>query len=324
MQCPICNNEGRKFGRDRDGNQRFQCVACRKTFSERPDRVLGSMRLDLDKAIQCLRHLLEGVSVRATMRLVGVNRNTILDLLVLVGERCERMLDGRIHRVPVVDVQCDEIWGFVGMKEKRRLATRADEAGIGDAYCFIGIERETKLILAWHLGRRSKEDTEDFADKLAFATSGRFQITTDGYTPYLTAIPASLPNADFAQLVKQYATKDDHRYSPGEVIGTEKVSCCGSPDLEKICTSHIERQNLTIRMQNRRMTRLTNAFSKKWDNHRYAMALHFAGYNFVTPHGTLTKRAEGVKTTPAMASGLADHPWTVEELLIDTAKSTQS
>jgi transposase-like protein/IS1 family transposase len=308
MQCPSCQTEARRFGKDRDGNQRYQCVACRKTFSERAARPLGVMRLDMDKALAVLKLLVEGVSVRASMRISGVNRSTILDLLALIGERCEQMLDGRVSSVPVVDVQCDEIWGFVAMKEKTRLRKYPDEADIGDAYCFIGMERESKLILAWHLGRRSKEDTQEFADKLALATSGHFQVTTDGYRPYQTAIPASMPDVDFAQLVKVYATKDDHRYSPGEVVGTDKTTCCGDPDPNRVCTSHIERQNLTLRMQNRRMTRLTNAFSKKWANHQASLALHFAYYNFCRVHSTL-------KRTPAMAAGLEDHPWTLRELV---------
>ena len=190
-----------------------------------------------------------------------------------------------------------------------------DAAGIGDAYCFIGIERGTKLILAWHLGRRTAEDAREFAFKLADATTGHFQITTDGFKPYRTAIPAAMSGADFAVLVKQYATLEDaHRYSPGEVTGTQKTPCCGNPDSAKICTSHIERQNLTVRMQNRRMTRLTNAFSKKWENHSAMLALGFAYYNFCRPHQTLTDEA-GHKTTPAMAAGLEDHVWTLAELI---------
>lgn len=315
MLCPTCQNEARKFGKDRDGNQRYQCRTCRKTFADRAARPLGEMRLPLDKAIVCLHHLVEGVSVRATMRLTGTNRNTILDLLALMGERCERLLSGRIKNIPVVDVQADEVWGFVAMKEKTRTRTKPDASEIGDAYCFIGIERETKLILAWHLGRRTSEDAEHFAGKLAEATTGHFQITTDGFKPYQTAIPTAMSGADFAQLVKQYATKSDEgRYSPGEVTGTVKTPRNGSPDPDKISTSHVERQNLTVRMQNRRMTRLTNAFSKKWANHEAALALHFAYYNFCRPHQTLTKD-KGFKCTPAMASGLEDHLWTLAELV---------
>jgi transposase-like protein/IS1 family transposase len=315
MQCPACQNEARKFGKDRDGNQRYQCQTCRKTFSDRPARLLGDMRLDVEQALVCLHHLVEGVSVRATMRLTGTNQNTILDLLVLMGERCEKLLAGRMNKLPVVDVQVDEVWGFVHCKEKTRKRIHPEQNGIGDAYCFIGVERESKLILAWHLGRRSAEDAEAFADKLAEATSGQFQVTTDGFKPYRTAIPGAMSGVDFAQLVKQYATKDDHKYSPGEVIGTVKQACCGNPDPNRVCTSHVERQNLTVRMQNRRMTRLTNAFSKKWDNHAYSLALHFCYYNFCRPHQTLTQDNEGRKTTPAMAAGLEDHPWTLRELV---------
>lgn len=315
MQCSTCQAECRKFGRDRKGNQRWQCQQCSITFSESPARILGDMRLPLEKALTVLQHLVEGVSVRATMRLTGVNRGTILSLLALVGERCERLLEERIHRVNVADVQVDEVWGFVAMKEKtrQRISPAADE--IGDAYCFIGLERTTKLVLTWHLGRRTREDAKEFADKLATATAGQFQITTDGFRPYTTVIPEAMSGADFGQLVKLYATKDDHRYSPGEVCETIKIPVNGNPDEAKICTSHVERKNLTVRMQNRRMTRLTNAFSKKWANHRAAMALHFAFYNFCRPHMTLKGQ------TPAMAHGLENHRWTLTELL---EKSTQS
>ena len=309
MLCPTCQVEARKFGKDREGNQRRQCQTCRKTFSERPANPLGAMRLEMTKALQVLQLLLEGMSVRATMRVTGVNRTTILNLLVQVGDQCELLLEDRMKAIPVKDVQVDEVWGYVFCKEKTRTRKYADEAEIGDAYCFIGMERTTKLILAWHMGRRTTEDTHEFAHKLAFATSGQFQVTTDGFKPYQTAIPSILHGIDFATLVKTYATKgDEHRYSPGEVNGTIKTPCCGTPDPAKICTSHVERGNLTIRMQDRRMTRLTNAFSKKWENHRASMALHFAWFNFGRVHMTL-------KTTPAVAAGLETSPWTLQELV---------
>jgi transposase-like protein/IS1 family transposase len=313
MQCPACQNEARKFGKDRDGNQRFQCLTCRKTFADRPARPLGDMRIDMDKALKCLHLLVEGMSIRSTMRVTGTNRNTILDLLALVGGNCERLLAARLKSLPVNDVQVDEVWGFVGMKEKTRERFHEGQDEVGDAYCFIGLERNTKLVLAWHLGRRCKEDTIEFAHKLAAATTGQFQITTDGYKPYKTAVPAILPETDFAQLIKEYATKDDHKYSPGEVIGTKKVVRNGHPDREKISTSHVERQNLTVRMGNRRMTRLTNAFSKKWANHRAMLALSFAYYNFCRNHMTLG-------TTPAIAAGLEAEVWTLQQLV---EKSTQ-
>jgi transposase-like protein/IS1 family transposase len=314
MQCPACQNEARKFGKDRHGNQRFQCQTCRKTFADRPARPLGEMRIDLDRALKCIHLLVEGMSIRSTMRVTGTNRNTILDLLALVGTNCERLLAQRCSKLPVADVQVDEVWGFVQMKEKTRERFYKDQLEVGDAYCFIGLERDTKLVLAWHLGRRSKEDTYEFAHKLAAATTGNFQVTTDGYKPYKTAIPEIMADVDFAQLVKEYATKDDHKYSPGEVIGTKKVVRNGNPDHAKISTSHVERQNLTVRMGNRRMTRLTNGFSKKWANHRAMFALSFAYYNYCRPHQTLTANAN-CKTTPAMAAGLETEIWTLAELV---------
>lgn len=314
MHCPICQSEARRFGKDRHKNQRFQCLTCKKTWTDIPARPLGSMRINLDDACRVLQLLLEGMSVRAAARCSGMNRSTILDLMVMVGERCETMLAGRIKNHPVVDVQCDEIWSFVQMKEKTRQKLHPDEAEIGDAYCFTAIERESKLLVAWHLGTRCREDTIYFAAKLGDATTGRFQLTTDGFKPYKTVMPLIIPDADFAQLIKEYATLDHGKYSPGEVIGVEKRKVNGHPKEEKICTSHVERANLTIRMQNRRFTRLTNAFSKKWRNHQAALALQFAFYNFVRVHQTL-------KMTPAMKAGLETRPWTIRDLI---EKSTQS
>ena len=285
------------------------------------------MRLPLDKAILCLKLLTESNSIRATVRISGVAKATVTALLVCVGQKCETFLDAKLHGIRAQDVKCDETWGFVAMKEKVALKKKINGGEVGDAYCFIAIERKTKLILTWHLGKRDRADTHEFAGKLKRATTGRFQLTTDGFKPYPEAIAMAFDDRpiDHAALVKTYGKfEDDHRYSPSEVLDVTAYQCCGNPDLDKACTSHIERQNLTIRMQNRRMTRLTNAFSKKWDNHRAAMALHFATYNFVTPHGTLTKDAKGKKTTPAMAAGLTDHPWTLIELLAEITKSTHS
>ena len=315
MLCPICQVEARKFGKDRKGNQRFQCKPCKKMFSDAPANPLGEMRIPMADAVRCLRLLLEGMSLRDAARCADTNRETILNLMILMGDRCADMLRGRIKNLPVVDVQCDEIWGFVDMKEKTRMKKHPEALNVGDAYCYTAIERESKLLLAWHLGICSPESTKFFAEQLREATSGRFQVTTDGYRPYATAIPAALPDADFAQLVKQYATKDDHKYSPNEVLGSVVVPRQGEPDRDRVCTSHVERHNLTIRMQNRRMTRLTNPFIKKWENHFYALALQFAFYNFCRVHQTL-------KMTPAMKAGLEDHVWSIEELILNTAGST--
>lgn len=182
---------------------------------------------------------------------------------------------------------------------------------MGDAYCFVAMERSTKLVLAFHLGKRDRHATEAFIGKLRYATSdSRFQITTDGFKPYVNAVDMILGDrVDFAQLVKVYtsAREGEQRYSPGKVVEAVPVRTMGKPEPKRICTSHIERQNLSIRMGMRRMTRLTNAFSKKWENLQAAYALWFAFCNFCRVHKTL-------RVTPAMESGLTDHVWTVEEL----------
>lgn len=261
----------------------------------------------------CLNLLVEGNSIRSTERITGVHRDTILALLITVGDRCERLMENRIQGISVRDVQCDEIWGFVLMKEKRKASRGIEDNRLGDAYCFIAIERYTKLILAWHLGRRSMPDTFAFTEKLARATADHnFQISTDGFPAYRDAIVHSLgaKHVDFAQIIKVFGkpSDDDRKYSPPEVIDCEKMVIFGNPDMDQVCTSHIERQNLTARMSMRRMTRLTNAFSKKWLNHKAAYALYFAHYNFCRVHSTL-------RVTPAMESGLSSHIWTLSELL---------
>ncbi len=316
MTCPYCQKaEIKKFGKDRKGNQRFRCLACDKTFQHGREKPLGEMTLALEKAESVLRLLVEGCSIRSIERLTGVHRDTVLSLLETVGEKCERLFDEKIQNISVSDVQCDEIWGFCGMKEKtkHRNGKDADDT-IGDAWCFVAIEKNLKLILAWHLGRRTAKDTEIFTEKLNDATSGNFQINTDGFPAYKEAISYSLgTRVDFAQVIKIYGIPEgvEYRYSPPQVIDTKKTAVFGRPDLEKATTSHIERQNLTIRMQMRRMTRLTNAFSKKFVNLRYAYALHFFHYNFMRVHSTL-------RVTPAMEACIANSIWSWQDLLAAT------
>jgi IS1 family transposase len=255
-----------------------------------------------------LKLLLEGNSISSVERLTDVHHTTILKLLVLAGEQCERLLADKIRGLSVTDVQADEIWGYVWCKEKNK---PTDSPFIGDAYCFVATERSTKLILAWHLGRRTAQHTMEFTEKLRVATSGKFQITTDGWPPYRDCVPYSLgARADFATLVKVYKSdrESEARYAPPEVSATVMTPIHGKPDPARVCTSHVERQNLSIRMGMRRMTRLTNAFSKKWENLRAAYALWFAFFNFCRVHKTL-------KVTPAMEAGIADHIWSVRELL---------
>ncbi len=312
MTCPTCNAQTKKFGKDRNGLQRFRCLSCKKTFLEPHKRPLDDMRLPIEKAVSVIQHLVEGCSIRTTERITGVEKRTILSLLALVGERCESLMTQRIRGLQVKDVSCDEIWGYVGMKAKTKARKAIIKQGIGDAWCFIGMERHTKLILAWHLGLRNREDTVAFTEKLAYATEGNFQITTDAFPPYKDAIIESLgaQHVDFAQVIKIYRSNSESqtRYSPSTCIACEKSRAFGNPDLSKATTSHIERQNLTLRMSMRRMTRLTNAFSKKWENLRWAYALQFAYYNFCRVHQTL-------RVSPAMESGISDHVWTISELI---------
>lgn len=308
MTCHNCNTRCKKFAKHRNGLQRFRCRQCSKTFSEERATPLGSMYTPLEKASKAVELLVEGCSVSTVERVTGLHHTTVLSLLVLVGEKCERLLESRISALPVSDVQCDELWGFVGCKEKNKAD---DDPMRGDAYCFVALERNTKLILTWHLGRRTARDTVEFTEKINSATQGQFQITTDGFRPYVDAVQYSLgTRVDFAQLVKVYANPRDgeQRYSPAEVVDAVPVPIWGQPKLHRICTSHVERQNLTMRMHIRRLTRLTNAFSKKWENLRAALALYFAWYNFCRVHRT-------IRSTPAMESRITDHVWTVTELL---------
>ena len=308
MTCHNCRIECKRFGKHRNGLQRYRCGQCSKTFTEEHEKPLGSMNTSLDKALRVIELLVEGCSVSMVERVTGVHHTTILSLLVLVGERCERLLENRIRRIPVSEVQCDELWGFVGCKEKRNLTGDPER---GDAYCFVAIERNTKLILSWHLGRRTARDTDVFIEKLNDATSGRFQLTTDGFRPYTDAVHYSLgTRVDYAQLVKVYAASVDgeQRYSPAQVVDAVSVPKWGIPDFSKICTSHVERQNLTMRMQIRRLTRLTNGFSKKRANLRAMLALYFCWYNFCRIHKSL-------RTTPAMAAGITGTVWTLRQMI---------
>lgn len=315
MICGECNKDARRFGRDRKGNQRYQCTTCKRTFV--PSQVVGpleDMRLSMDKAVTILRLLVEGNSVRSIERVTDVGKKTILNLLELAGRKCEALLDEQIRKVPVKHVECDELWAFVGMKEKtKKRQGRDDDDTLGDAYCFVAMERTTKLVLCWHLGRRNVVDTRIFTEKLEQATfDDRFQVSTDGFLPYRDAMVYSLGGKyiDFAQVVKVFGRSgdDDHKYSPSEITGIQKFSIFGQPNMKAAGTSIIERQNLTVRMSMRRATRLTNAFSKKWMNLRYAYALHYAHYNFCRIHQTL-------RVTPAMEAGVTNRVWEIRELL---------
>ncbi|MEX0700988.1 MAG: hypothetical protein WD069_02725 [Planctomycetales bacterium] len=324
MPCPHCAHERtEKHGKHRNGLQRFRCPECGKTFTEPHERPIGDMRLPLDRAELALRMLLEGNSIRSTSRITGIAPNTLCKLVAMVGTLCENFMWKMIERVPVENVQVDELWGFVQCKEKTRQLRHPNRFDRGDAYCFLGIERNSRLIVAWHVGKRNARDSYAFAVKLKRATAGRLQLSTDGFGGYESAIPSIMGRSvDWGTIVKAYvppATGEQRRYSPAKIVHIRRTAMIGQPDERMICTPHVERVNLTLRMGIRRLTRLTNGFSKKWGNHEAAHSMFFAAYNFVRVHSTLRKQAPRMPRTPAMAAGLTDHVWTVRELLENAA-----
>ena len=319
MTCHNCRIDAKRNGKRSDGLQRYRCPQCGKTYSDKKQfGVIGHKQIDDAKALLALQLIVEGNSISAAQRITGLDKKTILKLIEIAGERCEALLASKIRGVPVEDVQCDELHGFVF---KRRQHVRGDEENlseIGDAWTFVGIERTTKLVLAYHVGKRTVKHATIFMRKIAAATdpTRKFQLTTDGLTAYPTAVGNVLGHqgerVNYAQLIKIYAaeTHDDlRRYAPPRLAEAIPTPIYGDPDEKRICTSHVERQNLTMRMCMRRLTRLTNGFSKKWDNLRHALALHFAWYNFCRKHITLKG------ATPAMAAGLTDRIWALSELL---------
>src|SRR5262245_9310017 len=248
--------------------------------------------------------------------MVGVSKNTVLKLLVEVGEFCAIYQDNKLRKLRCQRIEADEIWAFVGAK-----ARNATRQGDGDIWMYTALDSDTKLMVSWFVGHKDVESASLFMADLASRLANRVQLTTDGYTAYLGAVEGAFGwnGVDYAMLVKKYGvglgSSADRVYSPPVCVGADKHWIMGRPNRDKISTSYVERSNLTIRLHNRRFTRLTNAFSKKVQNHAHAVALHFMFYNFCRKHQTLTKAAKGVHTTPAMASGLTDHVWTIEEVL---------
>src|ERR1051326_3333985 len=313
LNCPICDSASKRFGRHRNGLRRFRCLSCGKTFTEEHVR---SFRvedyLNEQRGLMAIRMLAEGCSVRTVERLTEIRRDSIIATLLIAGRRCEKLMRS-IRNVKATDIQADEIWGFIGKKEKHKTAEEEKDDSIGDCYTRVAIERHSKLVLAFVVGRRSSENAMQLMRQVPRATSAdtRFQLTTDGLEAYIAAVDEMLSDrCDYGQLVKSYAQpqEDERRYSPAVCNGSTKKIISGNPDESKICTSHVERQNLTMRMQIRRLTRLTNAFSKKLESNRAAIALHFAYYNFCRIHQSL-------RVTPAMEAGIANRVWTLAELL---------
>jgi IS1 family transposase len=272
-------------------------------------------RLSRQQQVPIVAALCEGNSIRATSRLTGVAINTVIKLLIDLGQACWKFQDEIMHDLPCKRLQCDEIWSFCYAKQKNVSPANQGVLGYGDVWTWTALDADTKLIPCWLVGKRDTEYASIFIRDLARRLANRVQLTTDGHRPYLQAVEDAFgADIDYAQLVKLYgpSSDDERRYSPPVCISAEPHRVSGNPDPEHISTSYIERQNLTMRMSTRRFTRLTNAFSKKIENHEYAVALYFMHYNFARPHKTLSKP---YPTTPAMAAGLTDHVWSVTELL---------
>ena len=270
-----------------------------------------SNTLPREKQIAVVNALVEGCSIRSAERMTGVNRETIGTLLVRVGDGCAALLDETMRDLPCKRLELDELWAFVG-KKQRHVKETDDASLVGDTWTYVAIDADTKLVPSFFVGKRDAESTRAFIADLAPRLRDRVQISTDGLRTYIEAIATSFDRSavDYAQVVKSYEGEPigPGRYSPPKVTGVEKTPIFGAPVAELVSTSFVERQNLTVRMGVRRYTRLTNAFSKKLENHIAATALHFAHYNFVRTHKT-------VRTSPAMAAGVSSTLWDTDDLL---------
>lgn len=267
-------------------------------------------RLSTEKRVQVVAALVEGSSINATCRMTGVAKHTVLNLLRDLGMACADYHDMNVRNLRVRRLQCDEIWAFVGAKKKNATLEQKAE-GWGDVWTWTGMDADTKLMVSYMVGKRDLGWARDFMMDCSERIVGHPQITTDAHKPYLKAVEEAFGgDCDYAQLHKIYGAPDEPetRYSPAVCIGADMKVVSGMPDHKHVSTSYVERQNLTMRMSMRRFTRLTNGFSKKLENHGNAVALHFMYYNFCRVHKTL-------RVTPAMEAGLADHVWTLEELI---------
>jgi IS1 family transposase len=272
-------------------------------------------RLPLERRATIIGMLAEGNSLRSTSRMADVSINTVTKLLVDMGSACEQYQDEALRNLRSKRIQCDEIWSFVYAKAKNLPEEYKGAFGYGDVWTWTAIDADTKLVPSWAVGRRDAFTAQAFIRDLADRLATRGQLTTDGHKVYLEAVEGAFgSDIDYAMLVKMFADDNpkrqrnpDSRYTPPPCIGTRKICISGDPAWRDISTSYVERANLTMRMSMRRFTRLTNAFSKKVDNHKAALALYFMHYNFARIHKTL-------RVTPAMEAGVADHVWELDEI----------
>lgn len=284
--------------------------------SNQPLRIMLSMnRLSVAERTRIVGCLVEGMSIRATSRLTGQSRNTITKLLIDLGSACAEYQDRTMRNLNCQRIECDEIWSFVYAKDKHLPEHMRNGPGVGSAWTWVGIDADSKLIPSWLVGARDAADAKVFIGDLGSRLANRVQLNTDGHRLYLESVEGAFgSDVDYAILVKLYGNEpeQDKRYSPPKCIGADARTISENPDARHISTSYIERQNLSMRMGMRRFTRLTNAFSKKIENLSHAVSLYFMHYNFARPHKTLSKP---YPKTPAMAAGLADHVWSLDEIV---------
>jgi len=267
-------------------------------------------RLNKDTRARVISCLIEGNSIRSTERMTDTHRDTIMRLLVSTGETCAALMDEKMHNLSCRHIQVDELWTYV-QKKQRHITFSDDPQRVGDQWTFVALDADTKLIPSYMIGKRDLHTATEFMVDLSGRLANRVQISSDALRAYVEAIETAFGgDVDYGQLVKIYEAEPigPGRYSPPNVVSAERTAVSGHPIRRRISTSYVERQNLTMRMNMRRFTRLTNAFSKKIENLKAAVALHFAHYNFVRVHNTL-------RITPAMAAGITDRIWTIEDLL---------
>jgi IS1 family transposase len=294
--------------------QRYKCQQCGKRLSEPPQKPFNAdIRLAPEKVAMILHCLAEGNSVRGTARLCDVEKRTVLNLLVRAGRQCEYLMNQTIRDVRVTDLEFDECWTFVKIKQRRLSAIQSSDSSIGDQYVYIAQDRTTRMVIAWHVGKRDQQNTNDFISRVRTVTAPdqRFDVSTDAFAPYNRAISEGLwDRANHSVVTKVFSKPEEgrERYSPGEFVTVEKAAQRGNPDLEKAGTSHIERKNGSLRQWCKRLTRLTYAFSKRKENLQAALALHFWFYNFARQHGTL-------RVSPGMQAGLTNRLMSIQDLV---------
>jgi transposase-like protein/IS1 family transposase len=320
MTCLCCNGEAKKFARFKNVNrivQRYRCVRCGKTFSE--SQPLDGIRIEHSKVVQIVKLICEGMGIRACSRLTGCHINTVLAVLETIGQKCEQFHDRMVRHVTTSALQLDELWARVGCSQ--RLANQqGNDFEHGDFYTFLAVAAREKFIVSYQTGKRDLENTDIFVEDIAKRVDGRIQVTTDSFRPYLQIVRKHLlERLDYATMQKIYAIPFDakseaaRRYSPPQCTGVKIRVRAGAPRHDRISTSFVERANLTVRHFNKRFARLGLGYSRKLENHRHAISLFVAAYNFCKIHTTLG-------TTPAHGLKITDRPWTIEELIEQISK----